>query len=224
MLNIYDGPSYQEENAFLDIPVTKMGKRTPATCPAPTMVSNYQLCDFGYLSALQFGVPADPSDPSGSPECYLPNAAIAWKQSNGFFYPPAFHSQNLFYDNVGIRHFVIEPLFLPQDSPSGPYFQTNQTAVAQRYCTFSGGYNGQGSQFGSYTDIDRQTVLNDDDGSLTGLLSSQLGSDGKPRETISVNQDPFFNAPGNHPGVCFRYSRWKLSRHRPPGHGGYQSL
>ena len=44
-------------------------------------------------------------------QCYLPNAAIAWKQSNGFYYPPAFHSTNLFFNNVAIRHYVIEPLF-----------------------------------------------------------------------------------------------------------------
>jgi len=195
MLNIYDGPSYQEQNAFLDIPVTRIGKLTPASCPPPTMTKNYQLCDFGYLAALQAGVPADPAGPPDSPECYLPNAAIAWKQSNGFFYPPAFHSQNLFFNNVGIRHFVIEPLFETPDSPSAPYFVTDQSAVAKRYCTFTEGYMGVGNQFSSYTDIDRQTVLNDDDGSLTGLLSSALGSDGKPGESISVNKDPFFGAP-----------------------------
>ena len=44
--------------------------------------------------------------------CYLPNAAIAWKQPNGFYYPPAFHSRNLYFDqDVDIRHFVVEPLF-----------------------------------------------------------------------------------------------------------------
>ena len=46
-------------------------------------------------------------------KCYLPNAAIGWKQPNGFYYPPAFHSQNLFFNNVDIRHFVIEPLLKP---------------------------------------------------------------------------------------------------------------
>ena len=39
---------------------------------------------------------------------------------------------------------------------------------------------------------DRQTVLNDDDGSLTGLLSPVTPAAG---ETISVNLDPFFTAP-----------------------------
>ena len=47
--------------------------------------------------------------------------------------------------------------------------------------------------FDNFTDIDRQTVLNDDDGSLTGLLGD-LGK-GVTRETISVNEDTFFNAP-----------------------------
>ena len=45
--------------------------------------------------------------------------------------------------------------------------------------------------FLNFSDVDRQTELNDDDGSLTGL-------DGwltKPTETISVNEDPFFRAP-----------------------------
>ena len=46
--------------------------------------------------------------------CYIPNAAIAWKQENGFYYPPAFHSRNLAFSNVDIRHFVIEPLFEAQ--------------------------------------------------------------------------------------------------------------
>ncbi len=188
LINIYDGPSYQQRNAFLDIPVTKIGMRSTASCPPPTQEKNYQFCDFGYLAAVQPGIPVDPGSPAGSPECYIPNAAIAWKQSNGFFYPPAFHSDNLFFNNVDIRHFVIEPLFNYNS------FQTNQTEVAQQYCTFPGGYNGTGLLlFNNFTDIDRQTVLNDDDGSLTGLLADP--GNGMLRETISVNKDPFFNAP-----------------------------
>jgi hypothetical protein len=104
---------------------------------------------------------------------YLPNAAIAWKQPNGFFYPPAFHSSSLYFDNVDIRHFVIEPLFNPGT------FVTNPTAAYQTYCTTGGG-----TLFNNFTDVDRQTVLLDDDGSLTGLVG-----------TTSVNDDPFFNAP-----------------------------
>ena len=50
--------------------------------------------------------------------CYLPNAAIAWKQSNGFYYPPAFHSANLYFGNVDIRHFVLSPVFV-EGTPKG---------------------------------------------------------------------------------------------------------
>ncbi len=179
MVNIYDGPSYQERNAYLDIPVNALGNGS-----ACTVNGTQQTCpSFKYLYGLELGLPADPASNPANPTCYLPNAAIAWKQSNGFFYPPAFHSDNLFFHNVGIRHFVIEPEFEP-----GTFFQTNAGAVKMRYCTYN-----SADMFSNFTDIDRQTVLNDDDGSLTGLLAD-LGS-GATRETISVNEDPFFNAP-----------------------------
>ena len=47
--------------------------------------------------------------------------------------------------------------------------------------------------FTGFTDVDRQTELNDDDGTLTGLVGpdAQTGLVG----SVSVNQDPFFNAP-----------------------------
>ena len=113
--------------------------------------------------------PSEKTAPSG---CYLPNAAIAWKQPNGFYYPPAFHSTNLYFNNVAIRHYVIEPQFEP-----GTY-NTNFPASQARYC------NIETTSFTGFTDIDRQTELNDDDGSLTGLVN-----------TVSVNEDPFFSSP-----------------------------
>lgn len=64
---------------------------------------------------------------------------------------------------------ILEPLF----SSTGHY-QTYPQAVANRYCTWNNGL------FAGFTDIDRQTELNDDDGSLTGLVN-----------TVSVNRDPF---------------------------------
>jgi len=118
------------------------------------------------IAAQFLGMPRDGST------CYLPNAAIAWKQPNGFYYPPAFHSRNLFFQNVDIRHFVIEPSFLPDT------FKTDPTNLADDYCTWNT------TMFDNFTAIDRQTVLNDDDGSLTGLVN-----------TISVNEDSFFSAP-----------------------------
>ena len=177
LINIYDGPSYQEKNAFLDIPVSRLG--TQAGNCETTGDGTAQNCPgFKNFASYTYGIPQDRMSPGS---CYLPNAAIAWKQSNGFFYPPAFHSQELYFSNVDIRHFVIEPEF------NFGTFTTNFGAVKKRYCSWST------QLFNNYTDIDRQTILNDDDGSLTGLLGD-LGEAG-PRETISVNEDPFFLAP-----------------------------
>ena len=104
--------------------------------------------------------------------CYMPNAAIGWKQPNGFFYPIPFDSTNLFFQDVDIRHFVLEPLFEPGT------FTTDVSTVSKEYCLYDR------NLFTGFTDIDRQTVLRDLDGSLTGY-----------RGTVSVNLDPFFDAP-----------------------------
>lgn len=158
LFNIYDGPAYQESNAYLAI------KKTPLT-GCDLMNGNCPQGDYpAYGRTL--GIPRH------GDACYLPNAAIGWKQPNGFYYPPAFRSRNLFFDDVDIRHFVVEPSFLPGT------FTTDQTAIVDRYCT-------RGSaMFTGFTDVDRQTVLNDDDGSLTGLVG-----------TTTVNEDSFFAAP-----------------------------
>lgn len=161
MFNIYDGPAYQDSNAYLNIRTTTLDCSPGGS---PGSVSN---CGGSkYLQGPNIGVPR-----SGT-RCYLPHAAIGWKQPNGFYYPPAFHSTNLYFDQVDIRHYVTQPLFKPDT------YQTDADKAWQQYCTFSV------DMFNNWTDIDRQTELNDDDGSLTGYA-----------ETISVNEDPFFNGP-----------------------------
>jgi cell migration-inducing and hyaluronan-binding protein len=158
LFNIYDGPAYQDANAYLDIPVTDCDSNTDGKC-------------------LYFGTPgvrkylAAPKKGVG----YLPNAAIGWKQPNGFYYPPAFHSANLFFDKVDIRHYVILPILKP-----GTYV-TDDNRLTE---LFKGGVEGSRNMMRNFTDIDRQTELNDDDGSLTGF-----------QNTISVNEDGFFGAP-----------------------------
>ena len=56
-----------------------------------------------------------------------------------------------------IRHYVVEPLFLAGT------FITNYPAVSARYCATD-----DAGAVQDYSDIDRQTELNDDDGTLTG--------------------------------------------------------
>jgi cell migration-inducing and hyaluronan-binding protein len=175
LFHIYDGPAYQESNAYLDI----------TTTPCPLIPNPNPKFDPGcmYNSNALLGVPKDKND-----SCYLPNAAIGWKQPNGFFYPPAFHSTNLFFSNVDIRHYVVDPLFqAPQgvkgkdDFGQGGTYLTATSGpndVKSVYCTWND------AMFNNFSGIDRQTVLNDDDGSLTGLSN-----------TISINEDVFFSAP-----------------------------
>jgi hypothetical protein len=168
LFNIYDGPAYQDSNAYLDITPTVL-----TDCDLSDNAPPKRCQDSKWMEGVIPGVPGhfvgEGKKPAG---CYLPNAAIAWKQPNGFYYPPAFHSTNLYFDNVPIRHYVIEPQFEP-----GTY-RTKLPAAQARYC------NAESTMFDNFTDVDRQTELNDDDGSLTGLVS-----------TISVNQDDFFSSP-----------------------------
>ncbi len=179
MFNIYDGPSFQDSSAYLDIKA-----RTIADCTSDKRDSQTGVCNssgfmYGHAQGLLQGPPVNNSN-SKVRSCYIPNAAIAWKQENGFYYPPAFYSKNLIFRNVDIRHFVIEPLFELNT------FNLNQMATADRYCTW------KSDIFQPFNDIDRQTVLNDIDGSLTGLLADTKPD---PRETLSINEDPFFRAP-----------------------------
>ncbi len=169
--NIYDGPNYEDGNAYLDI------LKTPCLSFADCMYFNMG------------GIRRDPPDGTGAG--FLPNAAIGWKQPNGFYYPPAFHSANLFFDNVGIRHYVNVPLFEEISKnltpPIAGTYITDPTAQAQQYLLVPG-YSGW--NFSGFTDIDRQTILNDTDGSLGGLVSTAASP-----ATTMVNNDTFFSAP-----------------------------
>ena len=183
LFNIYDGPSFQDSNAYLDINAT-----TLSNCGTGNLGNGGACQSMGWMYGNVNGVPLDPLAAQGS-QVYLPNAAIGWKQPNGFYYPPAFHSKNLFFNNVDIRHFVIEPLF-----NTGTY-DTNGTMAEVRYFNSAGGFSGPTGMFNGFTDIDRQTELSDDDGSLTGLLGAPIPQTQLHRPSISVNKDVFFTAP-----------------------------
>ena len=161
MFSIYDGPAYQESNIYLDV--------TTRPCNATDCV---------YSNTL--GIRKQTAGQTST--CYLPSAAIGWKQPNGFFYPPSFHSSNLFFDKVDIRHYVIDALVEP-----GTYLP-DQAQTEADYCKPVSNLT-YPLFFTNFTDIDRQTELNDDDGTLTGL-TNDAGTG-----TISVNPADFFNAP-----------------------------
>ncbi len=186
LYNIYDGPVYQESNAYIHIKKREVTGCDNATDPTHDLTPG--TCrDTNFLYWRANGIPrATEGDLLG--KCILPNAAIGWKQPNGFYYPPAFHSKNLLFDNVDIRHFVIVPLFKPGT------FEVDEAALRKTYCTFPAG-NPKLLFSESFTDIDRQTELNDDDGSLSGLSGAVPQQISDTNGTISVNKDQFYYAP-----------------------------
>jgi hypothetical protein len=166
LFNIYDGPAYQAANAYFDIFATDCGKEGN---------ESGRCWMYGNTAGVR-------KDKDGI--CYLPNAAIGWKQPNGFYYPPSFHSKNLFFDKVDIRHYVIDALF---DKNT---YDTDLTTLRNHYCKPVDKDKDYAKDFfKGFTDIDRQTELNDDDGSLTGLTNDA------DTGTISVNPTEFFKAP-----------------------------
>jgi hypothetical protein len=185
LFTIYDGPAFQANNVYLNVSSTDI---------TDCLVNGNGNCgQSNFPLARNQGVLVD----AKAGKCYLPNAAIAWKQPNGFYYPPSFDSENLWFDNVDIRHFVVEPFFVfnPKD-PNNP-FSERQKDIADRYCTYTSPDNvGNGTQFINFTHVDRQTILNDTDGSLTGLLADDSTDKNDPyKPTISINEDTFFNSP-----------------------------
>lgn len=176
LFSVYDGPAYQDSNAYLNIRKLRIDDCKPfvdktnldGSCrpdPAPGSLPISQ-----WLAGSLLGLPK--AGPPDAPYCYMPNAAIGWKQPNGFYYPPAFHSKNLYFEDVDIRHFVITPLVL-----NGTY-KTDFAEVERQFCVWNRGI------FNGFSSNDRQTVLNDDDGSLTGYA-----------DTTIINKDEFFAAP-----------------------------
>jgi hypothetical protein len=177
MISIYDGPSFEDSDAFMDVHTTQvgtLGQCKPGGNPAGSCRAS------GWMNAYQSGAMQVPPGNNPNNVCVLPNAAIAWKQPNGFYYPPAFHSRNIAFQNVDIRHFVVQPLWMPQS------FTPDLSAIQKTYCAY------ETADFTQFTDVDRQTELSDDDGAITGLVS---GTPPNNEPSISITKDPFYNAP-----------------------------
>jgi hypothetical protein len=180
LFSVYDGPAFQESNAYLNIRTRTIDDCTPVVSAAPDgkcdPADKREFGQSAWLAGFVRGLPKGYRHPDQPREeeafCYMPNAAIGWKQPNGFYYAPAFHSANLFFKDVDIRHFVLTPLH------QRGTFSTDPEQVKKAYCNWGR------DLFDSFTHIDRQTVLNDDDGTLTGY-----------KGTTVINLDEFFYAP-----------------------------
>lgn len=164
MINIYDGPFYADGTIFTDTP--------PLTCntTGPAPFSDPSSCQI-YSSTAQ------PQGESGGTQMQVVNAAVGWKQPNGFFYPPAFAFRKTGFDAATFRHNVIDQY--------ETYLQGSLAAPTGQPTT----YQPLGETYAGITPIDFSTILNDMDGTLTGWVP-QGGT-----RTSSVSQNTFFDAP-----------------------------
>ena len=72
---------------------------------------------------------------------------------------------------------------------SSAHLRPTPTVPPPRYC------GAVSALFDNFSDIDRQTELSDDDGSLTGLLAGDRDHKPSGRPSISINKDVFFSVP-----------------------------
>lgn len=136
LFNIYDGPASQYNTIYADVHETVLGTLSdckPAGGGQPVNSQPGNCVSQKWLNGYQIGVLQSPATNQPANSCILPNAAIAWKQPNGFYYPPAFNSDNLVFNNVDIRHFVIRPAYEPGT------FTENQQQIMNTYCTWQPG-------------------------------------------------------------------------------------
>ncbi|MGH7787488.1 MAG: hypothetical protein ACRERC_11515 [Candidatus Binatia bacterium] len=185
LINIYDGPFFAEGNAFSNAQAFE--------CDPTNVTEGNPECGI-YMSTVQpMTCGAPPTTLDSHLMCVI-NAAVGWKQPNGFYYPPAFAFENSAFDDETARHNVVDQY--------NPYIQGTVTSPAAPTVydplqTYTG-----------ITPIDASTILNDLDGTFTGNCwgddcnAMQLPS--PQRRTSSVSANRFFDAPSQSP-ECLSY-------------------
>ncbi len=214
LITIYDGPSYADGNTFLNVGAWECDAQP---CRGATSASGCKTFKNGEaeLPCGIYSSTTQPVGPSGGTNLAVIDAAIGWKQPNGFYYPPAFdYRRNSFLKNRSdtlnmcltrapgdyqdlrfqpgsCRHNVIDRTQVYQ---TGNMEALNATVLAQ----YSGPKNGLDAGT-----IDFATILLDLDGSLTGSTST---IDGRPSPglTTSVSRNIFYDAPSQTP-ECLSY-------------------
>jgi len=211
LINIYDGPHFADDNLFLNIgswecdPQPCLGK-APGEClgefPCGVYGSTTQ------PSPSEPGVGVDPH------KMIVLDAAIGWKQPNGFYYPPAF--------TYRAAHFFKKlPTGLPNPDPANPLNQCfafgpgndfsaptelpgdcRHNVIDRTRNYIQGNMNVLNIGPGVFppslnqlptTPIDFSTILIDLDASLTGASGTVSGVPGGP--TTSLSRNAFFDAP-----------------------------
>lgn len=181
LINIYDGPFFAEGNAFT--------RAQPFECDAAAVADGHPECGI-YMTTVQPQACSwpPPVTPGPTDMCVI-DAAVGWKQPNGFYYPPAFAFENTAFDAVTARHNVVDQYATYIQGTVGDPTKPSTYAPLQTYV--------------GITPIDASTILNDLDGTFTGNCwgddcdARMLPS--PQRRTSSVSANRFFDAPSQSP-------------------------
>ena len=178
MISIYDGPFFAEGNVFLETPTFTCKPWIP-TAPNSTALES---CGIYALTNQPWIDPDSTKPPTGvvpvtmDDEMEVVDAAVGWKQPNGFYYPPAFAFLKSDFDGVTERHNVFDQYtrYVQGQFQGNPIHQPL-------------------SSFGT-TPVDSTTLLIDLDGTLTGMgVDTAAGASRKRTSSLSLNT--FFDAP-----------------------------
>ncbi len=181
LINIYDGPFFAEGNAFTNA--------EPFECDPTQAPGGNPECGIYFSTVQPATCAAEPDpDPALDNMCVM-NAAVGWKQPNGFYYPPAFAFENSAFDTETTRHNVVDQYnSYIQGNPAS----LNHPSTYVPLQTYTG-----------ITPIDFSTILNDLDGTFTGNCwgddCDMMSLPSPQRQTSSVSANHFFDSPSRSP-------------------------
>ena len=208
LVTIYDGPHFADGNTFTNVGSFQCN---PQPCDGMTPCTAEFECGI-YSSTVQ---PAVMNGTVVNKKLMtVIDAAIGWKQPNGFYYPPAFtYRRSNFVKTLPNMPPEVKALnqcysFGKEDDFKQPMQRDGSCRhnVIDRTRNYLKGNlispNAAPEVFGPagtvlpVTPIDFSTILLDLDGSLTGATGSLSG---QIVETSSVSRNPFFDAPAQSP-------------------------
>lgn len=214
LLTIYDGPTYADGNAFMNVGAWECDAQPCSGASGPSGCKGFANGE-AVLPCGIYGSLTNPVGPSGGTNVAVIDAGIGWKQPNGFYYPPAFDYrrssfpknrndalnmsltrapgdfENLRFQPGALRHNVLDRT---QEYQIGNMVALDARTLAKQ--------SGPQNTLDAST-IDFATILLDLDGSLTGSTST---IDGRPSPglTTSVSRNTFYDAPSQSP-ECLSY-------------------
>ena len=179
MLTIYDGPFFSDGNIFASINEGQYAVGGDGKGCAAYTATNFSNI---YDTTEQIAANYDPTCKSVS-SYKVPNAAVGWKQTNFFYYPPAFSFKGTSFATDGsLRHNVLDQNLSYTSGLSVPPGNLGRYTVKDLQAT----------------PIDVTTILNDMDGSLNGLVPVAVPPNQKQlnnTQSVGLSNNPFYDVP-----------------------------